>query len=520
MILRKPYAFLIKNFRKINLLLLLLTFFILWKDLGLYGFVKDYISTGVYNTVLDSIDNYIGIFEYGAIILSSIMSFILLYLLKYKEKPYLLYMITLIVDILTLVLMIYTKYYFTYTITTEFVLSNALVVRDLVFISTLPYYLLIFVLAIRSIGLDLKNFGFAEDKEFINIDEQDNEEVEVEVKFDKDKYKRQIRNKIRMTKYFFLEHKFSVSIISVLTILILAFNVYHYVFVENKIYKPHQTFSSDGYKITVNNTYLTNRDYTGNIITENMSYLVLDTTITNVSSSSRLFDPSNFYLYVDKDYYLSSDRFNTYFVDMGNLYEKDKSIKGNETKQVLFVYEIKEPKENSNFLLSYQNTNIKKNAKKIKINVVDISNFITKSKASFDEELEVPINLNDKWNFSFSNYQIADSINYRYGECNATGTCPIYENTLKANNNKTILYLKFDISDKTKTEFINFVSKYGKIRYKIGDLVKEHKIKNLVNSYRGNYLYLETNKEIEQASKFDLVFTVRSYQYFYNIKGE
>ena len=44
----------------------------------------------------------------------------------------------------------------------------------------------ILLLLVRSIGLDLKKFGFNEDKEFLETDEADREEVEVEVAFDKD----------------------------------------------------------------------------------------------------------------------------------------------------------------------------------------------------------------------------------------------------------------------------------------------------------------------------------------------
>lgn len=520
MILRKPYAFLIKNFRKINFILLAFTFFMLWKDLSLYGFVKDYISTGIYNTVLDSINNYINGFVYLVSFIILIVSFILVYLFKYKNKPYFLYLFTLILNVVTLILMLYVKYYFTYTISTEFVLSQALVVRDLVFISTLPYYLIIFLLIIRTIGLDLKNFGFGEDKEFIDINEEDREEVEVEVKFDKDKVIRKIKNKIRMTKYFVVEHKVPIVLITLFVVLIASFNVYHYIFVENKIYKLNEIFESDNYKISVNNTYITNRDYTGNIIDKKMYYLVSEVTLTNLSNSSRLFDPSNFYLFVDNNYYLPSDRYNTYFVDMGNLFEKDKTIKAKETKKILFVYEIKEPSKNSNFLLSYQNTDISKNAKRIRVNVSDISKFITKGNSVVNEEIEVPINLQDKYTFTLSNFQLNKSMNYRYGECNTSGTCPIYEKTLVAPDDKTILFFKFDIDDKTKSEFISFITKYGKIRYKVDGVKKEQKIKNALNSYRGDYAYLLANQELENASEISIVLTIRSYQYFYTLKGE
>ena len=58
MILRKPYAFLIKNFRKINIFILLLSLFVYVKTLDLISFTRNYAATGVYNE-LDLISNYI-----------------------------------------------------------------------------------------------------------------------------------------------------------------------------------------------------------------------------------------------------------------------------------------------------------------------------------------------------------------------------------------------------------------------------------------------------------------------------
>ena len=520
MILRKPYAFLIKNFRKINILLLALTVFVLWKNLDLYSFVKSYIQTGVYNTMLDSINNYVNIFTALSFIFVFIVSGILAYLLKYKNKPYLAYVLILINNIVTFALFMYTKYYFTITITSEFDLTSLMIVRDLIFISTIPYYPIIFLLSIRSIGLDLKKFGFGEDKEFINASEEDREEVEVDVSFDKEKFIRQVKNKIRLTKYFFLEHKFSMSIITVLIVLLAVFNVYRYVFVENKVYKPNQVINKDGYSMIVNNTYITNRDYTGNVIDDKMHYLIMEATITNNTSYNREFDANKFYLYVDNSYYLPSDRFNTYFNDMGTLYVKDKVIKAGQTQKLLFIYEVRKLTDNSNFLLAYQNSNVNKNASKIRIKVVDISKFITKSSAKLSEELIVPINLNKKWNITIPNYQVTDSITYRYEECNATGKCPIYENTLTNKENKTILQFRFDVVDETKTNFLSFLKKYGKVRYTINEITKEQKIKYQISKYRGNYVYLETSNELKNASSIQLVFTVRSYQYFYKLKGE
>ena len=77
MILRKPYAFLIKYFQKINILLLLLVGYVFYKDLQIYKFVKEYLATSVYNPTIDSISNYANFTIYLAFILVIIISIIL-----------------------------------------------------------------------------------------------------------------------------------------------------------------------------------------------------------------------------------------------------------------------------------------------------------------------------------------------------------------------------------------------------------------------------------------------------------
>ena len=49
MIIRKPYAFLIKNFRKIHIALLLIGLFILYKTIDTVGFVNDFMQYGIYD---------------------------------------------------------------------------------------------------------------------------------------------------------------------------------------------------------------------------------------------------------------------------------------------------------------------------------------------------------------------------------------------------------------------------------------------------------------------------------------
>ena len=202
MILRKPYAFLIKNFKKINIILLILTIFIYIRNLSAYGFVRDYVNSAIYNELIDSIDNYINILSILPLVLTMASSAILVYLLRYKNKPYFTYVFILIANLYTLIIFFYTAHYFTYN-TNIFDVAAVRIVRDLLFISTLPYYLIMVFLTIRSIGLDLKKFGFNEDKEIAEISEEDREEVEVEFNINRDYYIRKIKGLFRHFKYFF-----------------------------------------------------------------------------------------------------------------------------------------------------------------------------------------------------------------------------------------------------------------------------------------------------------------------------
>ncbi len=521
MILRKPYAFLIKNFRKINILLLALILFAFWKNLSLYSFVKEYVNTSFYNNLINSIDNYVNAFTILAQLLIIIISGILAYLLRYKNKPYAAYIFIMCANIVTFGFFLYTRRFFIYNTVGAFNLSGSMVVRDLLLISTIPYYVIIVILLVRSIGLDLKKFGFSKDKEFSEISEEDREEVEVEVAFNKDILIRKIKNKLRMGKYFFLEHKFSLSIIFALVLSLLVYNTYHFLYVENKIYNLGQTFKANHYRLTVDNTYLTDKDYAGNVISKDGKYyIVLDIKVENLLATTRTFDIENFFLFVDNKNYVPSTRYNPSFVDMGTLYT-GKELGSKKTSNYLLIYEVDEPNEKANFLLTYQDLASKNNKViKVKIKIRDIREFVNKDNSSLTKDMTIPINADTKKEFRLNTYELTDNISYTYEKCHVLN-CPVYEGQITSSDDKTILYIRGHYGDDTTASFLSFMKKYGKIKYKIGDKIYTEKITSAINTdYRGNHLYLSVNKKVTEASEIDLYFTIRTYQYYYRIKGE
>ena len=93
MILRKPYAFLVKHFRLIHVILLLLAFFIFLQSGDIVGFFNDYIDRARYIDFEIVAKSLIGFFEVFLDFMILLICGVLVYLLKYKRKPVLFYVI-------------------------------------------------------------------------------------------------------------------------------------------------------------------------------------------------------------------------------------------------------------------------------------------------------------------------------------------------------------------------------------------------------------------------------------------
>lgn len=515
MILRKPYAFLIKHFKKINILILGLVFFILTKTMDLIGFSKTYSATGIYNE-LDLISNYINISFIVPIIIVLTLSGILLYLLKYKDKPVKTYLFVIIEYILLLGLLIYANGFFNDIDLNGFNRQQALLLNDLLTIISIPQYPIIVILFIRSIGLDLKNFGFNEDKDFL-ASEEDREEVEVDAHFNKDKYKRNVKKTIRETKYFILENKVYLSIILVVVTLLTGFSFYKNIYLKNKIYGMNSNISSNYYTLNIKNSYITTRDYKGDTIDDLSSFVILDVNIRNNLGSIRNMELNRFMLYVGNKYYVPDTSYDNYFKDMGDIYHGQDLLPGN-FQSYFIVFKIDNPNANDNFLLRYQDVVDGGNLIRIKLNIKDISPFIEKDNKSLLEELNVPINLNNNTIIKINEFAVSKNASYNYVKCDRFNNCPVYQNTVSVGDNNRILIMKFSSPNKSKSEIISFVKNYGKIRYKVGNKTYIEKINDAVDvSYYGNYLYYKLSNKVENATSLEIIFTVRSYQYIYKL---
>ena len=112
MIIRKPYAFLIKHFRKIHILLFVLCGYIYYKNLQLSSFVKEFMNLGTYDAYAEPITDYVTGLSTITLIILIIGSIVLLGLLRYKKKPWKLYILPILEYLLVLLVFYATKSFF------------------------------------------------------------------------------------------------------------------------------------------------------------------------------------------------------------------------------------------------------------------------------------------------------------------------------------------------------------------------------------------------------------------------
>lgn len=522
MILRRPYAFLIKHFKKIHISLLIFTVYIFYKNMQFHSFVSDYIELGIYNSYIESVDQYTNILFYVIALLIVVISAIMIYLLRFKKKPYLFY-VFLIGEYLALIfIFMYGSHYF-HTIYESASTMASLALKDLLFIATIPQYVFFVLLFVRSLGLDLKKFGFQEE-ELFSVSENDNEEFEVQLEVDKDDLKRNIRKRFRYLSYFYKEHSFVLTILFGFVLLGTIGYTYFYFGVLHKAYREGQSFVANNYRITINQSYMTDKNKAGEVIAEKDNvFVVLDVSVDNLGSERQI-DIEKFMLMNQNQYAVPTVKYNQAFQDLGTPYEKG-TIKVGEKTKFLLIYQIDKKLLNKNFALFYQEiastTSFK--LRKIKLNVKDMTNLSLKTSKKMGEEMELVVPSGDKKSFTIDSVSYQDQITYYYEKC-YVHDCKILSNTVlnaKFGENKKIIELSFRSFDLNGKELIDFLRQYGKINYENSEgKTNTIEIQDAVGvHYTGNYLYLVVPDEVVSYANSHvlLTWTIRDSVYQYQL---
>ncbi len=518
MIVRKPYAFLIKNFKKIHIFMFILCAYIYYKTVSLSSFIREFMDLFSYDSYNEPISKYTGFLPIFCILLLIASSVALIILLKHKNKPWKMYLILAAEYTALLIAFAFTTSYFnSYSGSLETTGIRAL--RDIVFILTIPQYAVFIILGIRILGVDLNKFDFKSDSEYLELSDSDREEVEISLNLDKDSVKRTYRKLKRNLGYFYKEHRLVINIVILLLVAVIAYKSYVYIFITNKSYKQGDIINTNGYSLKINNSYYTDKDYKGDIVETNNSFVILDVTIKN-NAKKRKVNFNRFHI-MNRTYNHSptNKTYETAFKDLGTTIE-DLTLSSGEEKTLLLIYKVSAKEELDKFVLYYQELNGNdKHLRKIKLKLNNLSKINQEKPVELGDVMTIDTPTMDE-EFIFDEITITDTVSYGRKVCD-NDSCQVKEYQTSPVKGYKILKIEFSSNDFSGKDMIDFLSDYGKISYIDNSKTRKGlKIKNALDTlnYYGKYVYLKVPDNLATANEIKLIITARNNQYIYKLK--
>lgn len=517
MIIKKPYAFLIKNFKKIHIFLLLISLFIYFKNTQLYNYVREFISYGSYDVYNDPISRYVNFFVILSLIALIFGSAAIIHLLKKKEKPWKLYVLPVIQ---------YTVLLVTFTVIGNFfnrytgVESTATlrIWRDMLLVSQIFQFGVFGVFLLRIFGIDLKRFNFKLDEEYLDVEQSDIDEFEISFNFDKASIKRFYRRMLRHFGYFYGEHKFLCRFVIFIVIIIVGKSSYDFVVSHRSVEQGISLNTNNAYTVKVNDSYYSDKSYNGNIITNKSAFVIIDLDITN-NVQEREIDLNKYHIINGISNYTTTFKtYETEFKDLGKTYEAVR-LKRGETVHMIMIFKVDKDLRKDRFVFYYQEVDASsKKQRKVKLALKDLSQIKEKESLELGDVLTVNVN-NQEENIIFEDYSISQSVEFVTRICTTT-ECNNNRSTYKASSGYKVLSLNFASDTYEGKDMSDFVTNFGKIEYidKDGNIKEIEIVDPIHKTYYGKHLFTRIPDEVADSTSISFNFTVRNSKYVYKIR--
>lgn len=509
MIIRKPYAFLIKNFKIIHLFMLIMTSYLLYKTYNIYKFFNEYVLTRqvIYSETLSN--DIIPVL----VLLISILcvgAFTLIFILfRQKDKPKLLYILGMTYYALFIVFSIVSKS----TITT--ILIDGLdprvsrIMRDIWLILFIIQIGFVVILLIRTSGFDIKRFDFKEDIAELKISDEDNEEIEVSTRFDADKIRMKAAMQREELKAFYYENKLIILSILFIIVIILPGTLISKSIIDNKRYKENEILKMDDFNLKITNSYYTKKDYKNNVLLKGKNvYLIIKFNIENKTKEEIDLILDNLRLETNDKIYIPNTTYYEYFKDVGIGYTNQKIKEG--SKDYIAVYLLNEEDITSKMIIRYTD---KVSYSNNEINAVYKRIIITPK--TIDEKVyEKQILLNQEYKFTDDTLK-GTTINIQEYELKDYFTIP---NSIKliVNNTGYVLKLKYETNSNS---FADLINSYGELSYTYSDRSYKQKI-NIITpkNYKESNIYFAVDEEMNSATEIKLKLIIRNTIYTWIFK--
>ena len=503
MVFKKPYAFLIKYFKVIHLVLTFFSIYLIIRVNSIMGFFNNFIGNSV--NKLDAV-NYISNWYILVIVLSILICLIIFVLMKYKKKPSLLYVILIAIYLAIGLVLGYANGGLEAIYSSILSMKDLLLYRDIFKILLLFQYISFVFILVRALGFDIKKFNFDSDKEGFEIVEEDAEEIELTLK-DTNKYERKIRRRLRELRYYYFENKLYIDTILIIVVVVFLSGFFVQKEFINKVYSENEYFSTDYFTLAVTNSYVSNKSYDNKKITDtDTSFVIVRLNVRN-NNEIRELNNGQLLLYVGNNTYTSKLMYAKNFNDLGNVYTGSK-ISGQRTYIFIFNVENAYLKEDMYFVYGTD--------KKVRLKPLDLDVVNEDLTYKLGEAIDLSNSLVGNGSFNIKSYEFGEKFNYSY-TYEVMGQA--YEGNITIKSvNKTILHMVIESNYISEFDDYALLDTYGVLRYKIGDVEYSSNFENKTPGSYNEGLYLSVNKEVEQADSiwFDII--LRNKHYIYKIK--
>lgn len=533
MILKKPYAFIIKHFRAVHLFLLIPMFYLIIKTKNIVSFFAEYIAndyTFKFNNVLSSLSgNYINLFMYLAVILILVVFMFLFIILQKKEKPTRYYSVSIIYYIVIFILLTTCFSIFEQIENDTLNMTFARIIRDLAFIVHYSQYIFVIFNIIRGSGFNLKKFNFKSDLIDLEIESEDSEEFEFLVGGDPYKAKRTLRRLLRELKYYYFENKFIFSIVAVVVVVVLGTIIFRGRDIT-KVYGENDSIAFGFVNIKVKDSFISDLSASGSVIKNGKAYVILQIDVTNRYAEEKEFNYGNLNLVVNGKQVSPVIHLGNYFIDYGNPYTGGK-IKSNTENAYVLVYEINlKDIAGSYSLVAFSGYNEKGavnrtiNIKPQNVKRTSGINYVSKGSMT---DLEAT-NLK-KTKASILGYELTNYFSFTYNYCPTVDNCFPTNDVLSITGSdigrSTLLILDYKLELDLESTYMysnkdykNFFEDFMKIKYKVGHQEYYKNISIINSKYYKDKLVMKIDNEINNADEIEAIITVRNVAYSYKLK--
>ena len=187
--------------------------------------------------------------------------------------------------------------------------------------------------------------------------------------------------------------------------------MYKFIFITNKSYGQGESLNANGYEITINKSYYTDKDYTGKVVSDKSAFVIVNMTVKN-TQQQREADLQKYHVMNGiKDYVTTEKIYETEFQDFGNAV-KTLDLKRDESQTFIMIFKVDKELRRNRFVLYYQEFNgDTPHLRKIKLKLNDVSEIKEHKAITIGDELKFTLEEKTE-KITFDDFEFLDSIEY------------------------------------------------------------------------------------------------------------